>query len=136
MRISVYELLEQADKIEDINQRVNFMVSKFTPIEINLIKLSYDNRIVWLLPPGKPPYKPSNLPDQHNRLRQEYRKLNRFLEGSQPLKQHIRENLFIQILETLDAKDAELLISIKDKKLLFKNLSLKVMKKAFPNYFN
>ena len=48
----------------------------------------------------------------------------------QPLK---RESLFLNLLETLDVEEAELLIAAKDKKMKYKGITKKLVKDTFPN---
>ena len=57
-----------------------------------------------------------------------------FVEGKdydniKPIK---REMLFIEFIESLDPDDAKLILSIKNKKMPWKNISRHVAKKAFP----
>jgi hypothetical protein len=59
------------------------------------------------------------------------------VEGGNPnLKQIRREFLFIQLLETLSPKEAQLMASVKDKKLPFKGISEKLVQEAFPGLIN
>lgn len=103
-----------------------------------LIKLALDPNIVWALPPGAPPYKPCELIDIEGVLVREInRKAYIFLQGgNNNLKQSRREELFIQLLETLPPKDAEMLIQIKDKKLPFRGITKSIVNEAFPGLIN
>ena len=59
-----------------------------------------------------------------------------YLKGNQPdLTQLKREMLFIGLLESIDKRDAELLIAVKDKKLP-RTISTKVVNLAFPGLIN
>jgi hypothetical protein len=79
------------------------------------------------------PYKPCEFLDQEGRLYAELRRLYLFIEGGNPsLTKVKREYLFIQLLESIDKQDAELLVAVKDKKLPYKGLTASVVKKAFP----
>ena len=97
-----------------------------------LLKLCYDDNVVWLLPRGTPPYRKNNdLDDSDNGLYQEARKLYLYLEGGNPnLHQVRREALFIQVLESIHADEAELLVQIKDRKI--KGITKKLVQEAFP----
>jgi len=89
---------------------------------------------VFILPEGAPPYKPCEFLDQEGRLYTEARKLYLFIEGGNPnLNKVKREMLFIQLIESLDQRDAELLIAIKDKMLPYKNITEKIVRAAFPD---
>ena len=56
-----------------------------------------------------------------------------FLEGGNPnLKQAKREQIFIQMLETVSADDASLLLAMKNKKSPYKNITKSIINEAFP----
>jgi hypothetical protein len=59
-----------------------------------------------------------------------------FVENSghnlKPLK---RETMFVEFLESLAPKDAELILAIKDKKLPFKGITEDIVREAFPELF-
>lgn len=97
-----------------------------------ILKYALDPEVVWSLPEGSPPYKKNDLPGQEMRFYAECRKLYLFIEGTaghlRPIR---REQLFIEFLEGLDAKDAEIVILAKDKKLP-KGLTRAIVDKAFP----
>ena len=44
-----------------------------------------------------------------------------------------REKMFIDMLESVHPKDAELLLAMKDKKILAKSVTRKLIQEAFPN---
>lgn len=91
----------------------------------------------WLVPEGEPPYKPlAEGTDVEGRFYSELRRLYLFIEGDRDtqknLKQVRREQLFIDLLESIDPKDAKLLIAMKDGKLPFKGITKKLTMEAFP----
>lgn len=99
-----------------------------------ILQYALDPRIEWLLPQGVPPYKPCEHLDQHGNLYRELRKLHNFIKGGghpdmHPLK---RETLFVQFIEGLDPEEAKLICSIKDKKIPYKGITVKVINAAFP----
>ena len=58
-----------------------------------------------------------------------------FLEGpagNPNLKQLRREQLFIQMLESLHPLEADVLLQVKDKKLNYRGLTYKLVKETFP----
>ena len=95
-----------------------------------------DPAIKWMLPEGKPPYKPTEAVDQHNRLYQEARKFYIFCDPNLDLPKMKREMLFIELLESVDPEDAELLIACKDKKIPYKGINAKLVNEAFPGLIN
>jgi hypothetical protein len=55
------------------------------------------------------------------------------MEGGNPNLNAIkREQIFIQMLESINADDAELLVAMKDKKSPYKNITKDIVVEAFP----
>jgi hypothetical protein len=102
------------------------------PLRI-ILQAAFDPAVKFALPAGAPPYTPNKLVDQENVLIREAEKIKYFLEGFYPnMKPAKREQLFIEFLERLAPKDAELLLAIKDKKLPFKGISIQHVITALP----
>ena len=99
-----------------------------------ILKYTYDPNIKFLLPPGNPPYK--SVVDETENPTYLYglvRKLYLFIEGGNPnLKSQRREYLFIELLESVHHKEAELLLQMKDKKLKCNGLTYNLVKETFP----
>jgi len=99
-----------------------------------LLKYTYDPNIKFLLPPGDPPYK--SVVDETENPTYLYglmRKIYLFVEGGNPnLKSQRREYLFIELLESVHPKEAELLLQMKDKKLKCNGLTYNLVKETFP----
>jgi hypothetical protein len=134
MKLGVAEILKKASEITNENERIDWLRKNNSVALESMLRGAYDPKIVWLLPEGIPPYKPNDLVDQHHRLYTEARKLYLFIEGGNPnLKQVRREQLFIELLETVDPEDAKLLLSVKEKHIPYPGVSKEVVAKAFPN---
>jgi hypothetical protein len=101
---------------------------------IMMLKCFYDPTIQFDLPPGSPPYR--GLPkstDAQGRLYREMKKLYIFEKnGVANIPRYKKEQIFLQILETVDPDDAELLIGMKDKKMHYPNLTEALVRRAFP----
>ena len=70
-------------------------------------------------------------------LYSEARKFYLFVKDGHPgLTNLKRESLFITMLESVDPKDAELLIGMKDKKLPYKGINVAIVTEAFPGLIN
>lgn len=133
MKRSISELLKRADDAPTKQEKIDVLRQIDSPAIRRIIELAYNPSYVWLLPKGKAPYKPSEFNDQEGRLYGEIRRLYLFLEGGNPnLTTVRREFLFIQLLESVDPADAELLCSIKDGKLPYKSLTKNLIKEAYP----
>ena len=133
MKKSLYEVLEECSKGKSVDERVELLQKNGSAALQSLLKYAFDPSIKFLLPDTDPPYKPTEFLDQENRLYMELRRLYLFIEGGNPnLTKLKRENLFIQLLESIDKNDAVLMCHVKNKKLPFKELNAKVVRKAFP----
>ena len=100
-----------------------------------ILKYAFHPDIKFALPPGKPPYKTIGSPEEYNPtyLYPNIRKFYLYIEGGHDgLTQLRREQLFVQMLESLHPKEAEVVIQIKDKKLNYRGLTYKLVKTTFP----
>ena len=101
-----------------------------------VLKGAFSPTIEWDLPKGDVPYTPNDAPigTEHTALMQEARTLFRFIDGGDTtITQNKRETMFIQLLESLCAEEAEFLINVVSKKLnkVYKGLTANLIKDAF-----
>ena len=99
-----------------------------------LLKYAFHPDIKFVLPDVAPPYKTIGSPDEWNPtyLYPNIRKLYLFVEGGhEGLTTMRREQLFVQMLESLHPKEAEVLVQVKDKKLKYRGLTYKLVKETF-----
>ena len=98
---------------------------------------NFDDSIISLLPEGKVPYKPNENPlgTDHSSLRREQRNLYLFVKGGNDSISTIRrETIFIQMLEGLHPKEADIVIAVKDKALEdMYDIPFEVVEDAFPD---
>jgi len=136
MIIGVAEFLEKVSKLKKRDEKVYALRNNNTFPVRTVLQGAFDPRIKWALPEGIPPYRVNDLVDQENVLIRDSRKLIYFVENSghnlKPLK---RETIFVEFLESLAPKDAELILSIKDKKLPWKGITEDIVREAFPELF-
>jgi hypothetical protein len=101
-----------------------------------ILKGAFDPKIEWDLPPGIPPFIRNEAPEgtQHTWLDNEAKRLYNFVKGgNNELNKIKKETLFIQILEGLHHKDADVLIDVKNGTLnkTYKGLTSDMVKEAF-----
>jgi len=131
--------------ISEIIQRVSNAKTKSEKIEIlrhydcpglrAVLIWNFADNVKSLIPEGEVPYTPNDAPEdtEHTRLTHEWRKFNYFVEGSSDLSKVKRENVFIQLLESLHKSEAEIVCLIKDKQLNQRyKITKPVVKEAFP----
>ena len=126
-------IIDLIEKEKSRNKQVDLLKEHSSYALKAVLGYGMDPDVKWLLPDGDPPYKPLfDAADQEGRFYTECKKLIYFVdsEEGQQVKQIRREQLFIQVLESLDPRDAKLLLRMKNKKLKIK---LDAVKEAFPN---
>ena len=98
---------------------------------------NFDDSVISLLPPGAVPYKPNENPlgTDHSSLRREQKNLYMFIKGGNDSLSTIRrETIFIQLLEGLHPKEADIIIAVKDKALEdMYDIDFDVVEEAFPD---
>lgn len=129
---SLSEIVNQASVITSKSERVEYLKQKNSRPLRDILKLMYDKSLKFNIPNTAPPYNPSESSESHGLLYRETRKLVYFVEGydGDNLPQARRESLFIQMLESVDRDDAELLIRMLTRKP-YKGITVKVLNEAF-----
>jgi hypothetical protein len=94
----------------------------------------FDPKVVFVLPKTDPPYKAMpKESDQQGRIYNEFKRFYLFTAGAKEINKIRREQLFIQMLESVDPDDAKLLCHMKNKTLPFKSITKDLIKEAFPS---
>ena len=131
------EILDAVSKARTRAKKVELLREYRNEALLSLLIWNFDESVVSAIPEGPVPYKPNEAPagTEHTSLRQEVRHFYNFIQGGNPsLSKTRRENIFIQILETLHPDEAQLLVSVKDKCLEdFYNLTQEVVAEAYPD---
>ena len=101
-----------------------------------LLIWNFDPSVVSALPDGDVPYKPNDVPEgtDHTSLRREWKNLYHFIKGGNDgLNGLRRESMFVQMLEGLHPREADLICLVKDKRLTDKyKVTLEQVKEAYP----
>jgi len=133
----VSEVLDAAGKIIKRDDRIKFLQLNKSPGLTDILRIQYDASIVSVLPEGAPSYQKDDAPKgyEYTILNKAYTQFKYFFKGPvandmNPLK---REGLFLNLLESLNPEEAELLIAAKDKKMKCKGITKKLVMDAFPN---
>jgi hypothetical protein len=131
-----FEILEKvsaaktkAAKIELLRKQENNWPLK------DLLRGTFDEAVVWLLPEGKVPYEPAAAESHPSNWTQHNKKLAYFVKGGtgERMLKPKREKLFLDILESIHPRDAELLVGMINKKMPIKGITKKLIQEAFPN---
>lgn len=118
-------LKKKEDRVKALQQNNNYTLR-------SILQGMFDPNVKFPLPEGTPPYKVNQF-DEPKALHNEVPRFYLLMEGGNPnLKPMKREIIFIQMLEAVNADDAELLIAMKDKKSPYKNINKELVMEAFP----
>lgn len=104
----------------------------------DVLQGTFDPRIQWNLPGGTPPYTPANddAPPLQSlmKLHLRFKFFVKGLAASEDLPSIKRERMFIDILETIHPKDAQIMVSMVNKqKPEYDGLTEKLVKEAMPD---
>lgn len=133
----VFEILEELEKISARANKIEWLRTNFRdhkPLEY-MIRLNYDKNIVSKVPTGAPPYNKEEQdgPSRSN-LWQYLQVFPAFVVSTQSQKMKIMqiERMFIEMLDSLANKEAELVILAKDRQLeSVYNIDLDLFESAF-----
>ena len=138
-RKMISEILEGASKQDSQVSRGQYLKDKYTVALITILRGGFDDSVVWNLPEGEPPYRKDDAPKGYemSNLYIKQKMFKHFVKGSPSgdrMTDAKREKLFIGLLESLHADEAELVIAMKDKKLTgrYKGITLKLVQDTFP----
>ena len=131
------EILELVSEQKTDAKKVAILKEYECDIIKSLFIWNFDDSVISLLPPGEVPYKPNESPlgTDHSSLRREQRSLYNFVKGGNDQLSTIRrETIFIQMLEGLHPKEADIVIAVKDKGLEdMYDVSFEVVEEAYPD---
>ena len=116
----LHEILELVNEQRTKAKRVAILKEYETPALKSIFIWNFDETVLSMIPEGHVPYKENEVPvgTDHTSLRREWKNLYHFVRGgNNTLTSLRRETMFIQMLEGLHPKEAEIICLIKDKKL-------------------
>ena len=134
----IHEILELVGEQRTKAKRVEILQEYRDDSLTAILIWNFDDRVQSAVPDGQVPYKENEVPvgTDHTSLRREWKQLYHFIKGgNDSLSSLRRESMFIQLLEGLHPKEAEIICLIKDKELesVYPKVTLDVVKQAFPD---
>ena len=131
------EILELVDEQKTDAKKVAILREYECDILKSLFIWNFDDSVISLLPQGTVPYKPNENPlgTDHSSLRREQRSLYNFVKGGNDQLSTIRrETIFIQMLEGLHPKEADIVIAVKDGALEdMYDIPFEIVEEAYPD---
>ena len=112
--VGLGEIVNEAIKIQKKVDKVAYLKQNNSRELRDIFKLMYDKSLEFNIPNTAPPYTPTEHTDTYGALYREARKLKYFVKGygGDDLPVSKRENMFIEMLESVHPTDAELLIKM------------------------
>ena len=129
-------IIEKIEAQTTVERQVDFLNLHSSYALKIVIGYGMDPGCKWLLPETDPPYTPLfDAADQEEKFYSECKKLLYFVDTDEgrTVKQIKREQLFIQVLESVDPRDAKMILRMKNHQL---KISMEAVKIAFPNLTN
>lgn len=134
----IHEILEKAAEAPTRKEKMAVLKQYDVLALRDVLKGSFDDNIEFLLPEGRPPFTEDDAPAGYtpSSLYNQTKIFRYFVKGGpgEQLSPMKRENMFIQILESIHPKEAELLLLMKDKKLagVYKGITKKLVSEIWP----
>lgn len=137
-----HEVFSDVCKINSFHDRVAFLQANQSFAIRTILQGNFSSGLKFDLPEGVPPFVRDNLPFGHSmgRIDKSIKVLSRLalIEGQTPsvgLSRIKKETNFIQLLESVNEKDADVIIAMKDKKLtaMFPMIDETLVRAAFPD---
>jgi len=137
MKLLISEILQKANNAKTKAEKSKILQENNSQALRSLFIWNYDESVITLLPEGDVPYRknPAAKGLDHTYLENEQRKFAYFVKGGMNVSNMKREEIFIGLLETLHAEEAEILCLVKDKALQKKytRISKTLIQETFPN---
>lgn len=131
---SVAEILKSISEISGNAAKASALREQHSIAMEIVVNLAFNENIEWLVPEGTPPYTPAkkNM-NLQNILYSNTRKFDIFVKGKYDnLPQRIREQRYIEFLESIDPDDAILIISARSGSIPYPRMTRKLFELAWP----
>ena len=133
----MHEILELVGDQKTKAKKVAVLKEYRTDALTAILIWNFDDRVQSAVPLGQVPYKENEVPigTDHTSLRREWKNLYNFIKGgNNTLSGLRRETMFIQLLEGLHPKEANIICLVKDKELSTEyKVTKAVVEEAFPD---
>ena len=136
---SLYEVFDDFENAKSKKEKMSVIEKNLSQTLVDVFKLTYHPDIKWKVKELPENYKvPTDmLPGiTYDSLNAQLRRIYIFQEGhptAETLSERRRSELLVQILESIEPREAEVLLGIFQKDLGVKGLDYKFVKEAFPN---
>lgn len=131
----VFEIFEEFEMAKSRPKRKEVLLKYSDCIAFkDVLRGTFDESLEFNLPKGRPPFaanRPESVPSS---LLKQHKQFGYFVKGikGESIPDYKRENMFIRLLESVHPADAELVLSMVEKKSPVKFLTKKLVQEAFP----
>ena len=135
IRYQVYETLDRVSKAKSRTDKVSILQKESSNALRDVLRGTFDKVIQWNLPAGDVPYNPASDESPPTTLLKQHMNFKYFVKGlreSERLPSVKREKLFLDMVETIHPRDAELIVTMINKKPPMKGITKKLVQEAFP----
>ena len=135
---NIYEVFDEFEEAKSKKDKLSVIEKNLSKTLVDVLEYTFHPAFQWKIKEMPDNYKTPDTPPGLSRcqLSTEIRKLYLFQEGhpsSANLTDRKRNELFIQLIESLEPREAEVVIGIFKKNQGVKGLDYKFVKEAFPN---
>ena len=134
--LNVYEILDKVSSAKTRKEKIALLQQNDVMPLRDVLQGTFDSRIQWNLPEGTVPYNPAPQESHPTTLLREHKRFKFFVKGfkeSTRLNPIKRERMFLELLEGVHPRDAEVLVEMINKKTSVKGLTIKLVKEAYPD---
>ena len=146
--LSIHEKLEKVGSVKSIKDKVK-LLQQYDTLGLRLVlRGAYDPTIKWLLPSTRPPFELNeavewDLADARldteifdkGVLWMKRLKDGKWFDGKPNVTQVKREQIFIQMIESLHSTEVDVVFGMLKRKLPYSGVTTKLVLQAFPNLY-
>lgn len=130
-----HEVFEQVAKAKGKPAKIKLLRENDNMVVRTILFATFSDRVTFLLPEGRPPF---TLAEAHNHptdLKRQLGEIKYFIKGGvgDRMIKFKREQKFIQLLEGVHPKDAEVILTMVSKQSPAAGVDANLVKEAFPD---
>lgn len=135
MKLMIHEIIDAVKAAKTKEEKINILKKNDSWALRDVLRGTLDEKVGWELPGGKPPYEPNEEYSIPSNLLKKNPMFKYFVKGNpatKDLKPLRRERMFIELLESIHPRDAELVVQMINKEKFGGGITVKLVNAAFP----
>lgn len=131
--LGIFEILDLVERASSKKEKIDLLRHFKSTALLTILQGAFDSRVVWDLPEGPVEFTAAPGAGMETILYKQSQSLYMYAKNAVPgLTDLKRQTLFVQLLESVHPRDANILLHAKDKKLPYKTISPEIVAEAFP----